>query len=542
MYRKSLRRHLLALTVSLSLGSAATHAVPMLVFEEVWAETGAGAEIVAIDATNNRVFSTTGDGVEVRALEDDGSYTKGELIGTFSIPNGGVNSVAVKNGIVAIAAAAQIVTNDGTVTFFDAGADPNGASPLDTVAVGALPDMLTFTPDGSKVLVANEGEPNDDYTTDPEGSVSVIDIDTSGSFSATVTHLDFNAFDSEKSAIENEGGRIFGPGASVSRDLEPEYIAVSPDGTQAFVTLQENNAVAIIDLDTNTVTDVQGLGFKDHSLPGNELDASDRDNTDGNLQNWPVFGMYQPDSIVSYTVAGETYYVTANEGDAREYEGTPGFVEEERVKDIQLDLNDDGIADTFSPLQDDEQLGRLNVTDTIGDTDGDGLFEQLYAFGARSMSIWDDQGMLVGDTGSTIEQMIRDMFPDQWEDGRSDNKGPEPEALEVVVLNGVPYALLGLERTDGFMVFDISNPTNPVYLDYIFNDRDEAPEGIDFALMAPIPSQGLYNDWGYVAVANEDSNTTVLYRVSQVPEASTLALLGLGLGLVSLRRRTQSKA
>ena len=92
------------------------------------------------------------------------------------------------------------------------------------------------------------------------------------------------------------------------------------------------------------------------------------------------------------------------------------------------------------------------------------------------------------------------------------------------------------------MVFDLSDPSNPVYMDYIFNDRDEAPEGIDFALMSPIPAQGLYSDWGYVAIANEDSNTTVLYRVSQVPEASTLALLGLGMGLVSLRRRQRRNA
>ncbi len=402
--------------------------------------------------------------------------------------------------------------------------------------------MLTFTPDGDKVLVANEGEPNDDYSTDPEGSVSVIDIDTSGgTFSAGVTSLDFTAFNSREDEIEDEGGRIFGPNvttggdATVAQDLEPEYIAVSPDGKQAFVTLQENNAVAIIDLETNTISDVQGLGFKDHDLPGNELDASNRDNIDGNLQNWPVKGMYQPDSIVSYTVDGETYYVTANEGDARDY---VGYSEEVRVEDLTLD------SSVFSDatLQDETNLGRLKTTTANGDADGDGLFEKIYAYGARSMSIWDAQGELIGDTGSTIESVIATMFPDQWEEGRSDDKGPEPEALEVLVLNGVPYALLGLERADGFMVFDISNPTNPIYLDYIFNDRDEAPEGIDFALMAPIPSQGLYNDWGYVAVANEDSNTTVLYRVSQVPEASTLALLGLGLGLVSLRRRTQSRA
>ena len=532
MQRKSLRRHLLALTLTLSLVSATTHAVPLLEFDELWSETGVGAEIVAIDAANNRVFSTSGNGVDVRRLKAQDGFAAGSLIGTFTPPNtGGVNSVAVKNGIVAIAAQAQTKTDPGTVVFYDASApDPSAATSLGSVTVGALPDMLTFTHDGKKVLVADEGEPNDAYTIDPQGTVSVIDIDTSSGFSASVTSVNFNAFDSKKSDIEAEGGRIFGPKASVSQDLEPEYIAVSPDSKQAFVTLQENNAVAIIDLDTNTVTDIQGLGFKDHSLPGNELDASNRDGIDGNLQNWPVLGMYQPDSIVSYTVGGETYYVTANEGDARDYSG---YSEEVRVHDLNLDT-------TFtdpSYLQDDANLGRLKTTTANGDANGDGLFEEIYAYGARSMSIWNDQGMLVSDTGSTIENVIATLFPERWVENRSDDKGPEPEALEVLMLNGVPYALLGLERASGFMAFDISDPTNPVYLDYIFNDRDVAPEGIDFALMAPIPSQGLYRDWGYVAVANEVSNTTTLYRVSQVPAASTLALLGFGMGLLALRRR-----
>lgn len=533
MQRKSLRRHLLALTLTFSLGSAATHAVPLLAFDELWSETGVGAEIVAIDAGNNRVFSTSGNGVDVRRLTAQGGFAAGSLIGTFTPPStGGVNSVAVKNGIVAIAAQAQTKTDPGTVVFYDAlAADPSAASALGSVTVGALPDMLTFTHDGKKVLVANEGEPNDAYTIDPEGSVSVIDIDTSSGFSASVTSVNFNAFDSKEPDIEAEGGRIFGPNASVSQDLEPEYIAVSPDSKQAFVTLQENNAVAIIDLDTNAVTDIQGLGFKDHSLPGNELDASNKDGIDGNLQNWPVLGMYQPDSIVSYTVGGETYYVTANEGDARDYSG---YSEEVRVHDLNLDTT---VFTDPGSLQDDANLGRLKTTTANGDADGDGLFEKIYAYGARSMSIWNDQGILVSDTGSTIENVIATLFPDQWVENRSDDKGPEPEALEVLMLNGTPYALLGLERASGFMVFDISDPTNPVYLDYIFNDRDVAPEGIDFALMAPIPAQGLYRDWGYVAVANERSNTTTLYRVSQVPEASTLALLGFGMGLVALRRR-----
>ena len=90
------------------------------------------------------------------------------------------------------------------------------------VEVGALPDMLTFTPDGSKVIVANEGEPNSDYTIDPEGSVSIIDVSGGlGAISqANVTTLNFNAFNPAQAALEAAGVRIFGPGATVSQDLE----------------------------------------------------------------------------------------------------------------------------------------------------------------------------------------------------------------------------------------------------------------------------------------------------------------------------------
>lgn len=233
------------------------------------------------------------------------------------------------------------------------------------------------------------------YNNDPEGSITIIDL-SGGVSSATATQLDFHAFNGKEADIAADGGRIFGPGASVSQDLEPEYIAVSPDGKTAFVTLQENNAVAKVDLTTNTITEIQGLGFKDHSQPGNEIDASNKDGIDGNLQNWPVFGMYQPDGIASYEAGGKHYYVTANEGDARDY---AGYSEETRVKKLTLDLDNDGIADPFSPLQDDDQLGRLKTTTANGDVDGDGMYEQIYSYGARSMSIWDEDGNLVSDTG-----------------------------------------------------------------------------------------------------------------------------------------------
>ncbi len=141
------------------------------------------------------------------------------------------------------------------------------------VEVGALPDMLTFTPDGAKVVIANEGEPNDDYSIDPEGSVSVISLPE---FSLTaISFTDFNAGENRNSELPTDKMVVDGYNASVAQSVEPEYVTISQDGSQAYVALQENNAIAVIDMATLSIERIFGLGFKDYSIPGNELDAGD---------------------------------------------------------------------------------------------------------------------------------------------------------------------------------------------------------------------------------------------------------------------------
>ena len=353
--------------------------------------------------------------------------------------------------------------------------------------------------------------------------------------SASVTSLNFNAFNGSEAAIEAEGGRIFGPGASVSMDLEPEYISVSPDGQTAFVTLQENNAVAKVDLSTATIVDIQGLGFKDHSAAENPLDPSDKDGGI-NIANWPVLGMYQPDSIDSYEVGGQVYYVTANEGDARDYDG---FSEEERVEDLTLDPT---VYPDAATLQQTENLGRLKTTTANGDSDGDGVFDQIYSYGARSSSIWDENGNLIFDSGDMIEQLTAQIAPEIFNqdegngeaDSRSDDKGPEPEALSLVEIGEWVYALVGLERTGGLMVFDVTDPTSPVFQQWLYNPADIGPEGIAFSLVSEHSRGGS----GYVAVANEVSGTTTFYEVNAVPEPTIIALLAIG--LLAVRRQLAS--
>ncbi|MGK7886093.1 MAG: choice-of-anchor I family protein, partial [Crocosphaera sp.] len=366
-----------------------------------------------------------------------------------------------------------------------------------------------------------------------------------------VSTANFNAFDGQEDTLRANGVRIFGldidhpndptKKASASRDFEPEYIAVSPDGDTAFVTLQENNAFAVVDIATAMVTDVLPLGFKDHSLPGNGLDASDRDG-EINIQNLPVFGMYQPDTIASYKVGEETYYVTANEGDARvrpsdddvlpepnDEEGDV-FNEEDRAKDLTLDPTAFPDAAT---LQTDEVLGRLNVTNTLGDTDGDGDFDELYAFGSRSFSIWNSDGQLVFDSGDDFEQITAALFPDIFNanrtggfESRSDNKGPEPEGVTVGMIGDRFYAFIGLERIGGFMTYDVTDPLNPLFIKYV-NDTalgDLSPEGLLF-----IPAEDSPNGDSLLVLTNEESGNTSIYSVTTPEPGSILGLMMLGI-------------
>jgi len=961
-----------------------------------------GAEISAFDPGSDRLFVVAGDVVEVLNLTNPSSPTKitDLALDTSTLPTGFnlvPNSVAVGKadtvsaGIVAVALAVKDDLNNqeiGQVQFFNA-AD---GSYIRTVNVGYLPDMVTFTPDGTKVLTANEGEPNESYTSDPEGSVSIIDI-SGGVAAATVQSATFTTFNTEQATLEAAGVRIFGQifdsagavvrDSTVAEDVEPEYITFNGDGTKAWVTLQENNAIAIVDIASATVESILPLGLKDHnsvtmtdletfeftnlpsigstdagqelflggfsglfyegtaangnlkfvtntdrgpngeatginrpfllpdftpeivrfelnpftetiaitqriqlkdsagelltglpntaistngnqayndevpvdlnnnpitpldplggdfegivinptdntfwmvdeyrpaiyhfgtdgtlidrfvptgtagaagqavgtfgeealpavlaqrrqnrgfeavalntdngklyafvqsplrnpdtltnsnlnslnnirivefdvateavtaqylyrmdngnlgadpntrpdklgdavyigngeflvverdddslnsgdalntiekkiyrfSLAGatningqdaaidlgggtlktidqmteaelvsqginlidkvlhvdlatagyntvekveglalvdantiavlndndfqvagitintttgtftpdptpepvvlglittnsNGLDASDRDvnfpnsGSSGriNIQNWPVFGLYQPDSIASFTANGQTYYVTANEGDTRvrptddnlltdtSIDEGDIFTEESRLSGVDLDNT---LFPDEATLKLNQNLGRLTVTTATGDTDNDGDIDQIHVPGARSFSIWDSTGTLVYDSGNDFEEIIAEQFPTFFNasndnntlDNRSDNKGPEPEGITVGKIGARTYAFIGLERIGGVMVYDVTLPETPTFVEYLndrdftanpeTNDTDSGPEGLLF-----IPSSDSPNGENLVVVANEISQTVSVLEFT--PPAFTLQLL-----------------
>lgn len=476
-----------------------------------------GAEIVAHDPNTQRLFITNGSTASIDVVDIRRPAAPELLFAIDIAPFGSVaNSVAVDDGVVAVAVAAHVSTDPGQVVFFN-----SQGNLLSRVTVGALPDMLTFTPNGKKVLVANEGEPSEDYSTDPEGSVSIIDV-SRGAANVMQDDVVTARFTQFNKRILDPSIRIFGPGATVAQDLEPEFLTVSPDSKKAWVVLQENNALAILDINKGAFKSLVGLGFKNHLHASNKLDVSDRDNAI-NIVNWPVFGMYLPDGITSFQHKGQSFLIMANEGDGRDYEG---FSEEARVKDLVLDP----VAfPNAAELQADDQLGRLTVTTVNGDIDNDGDFEEIYAFGGRSFSIRNAAGKLVFDSGDQFEQITAQMFPDHFNsnhtensfDDRSDAKGPEPENLVVGKVFGRDYVFIGLERIGGVMVYDVSNPFKPDFVQYINNRNfdgdpqtgtagDLGPEGLAF-----IPARHSPIHKPLLVVANEVSGTTTIYKIAK---------------------------
>ncbi len=476
--------------------------------------SGNGAEIPAYDPGSQRLFVVAGPVIEILSLANPASPT---LVGTISAATlGGLpNSVAVRNGLVAVAVEVTPKTANGNVKFLDV----NGTL-LNTVTVGAQPDMLTFTPDGTRVVVANEGEPLNFIpgTNDPDGSVSIINL-SGGVMAATVTTATFTAF--SKTALRAQGVRIDNRAATAAQDLEPEYITISPDSTTAYVALQENNALAVVNLNTATVTQILPLGLKNHSLPGNGLDASDQDGPRINIQNWPVFGMYMPDTIALYTVGGQNFIVTANEGDTRD---APGSADDDEIRVGNTGyVLDPTVFPDAATLKQNANLGRLTVSRVDGDLDGDTDIDRIQVFGTRSFSIWNTSGTRLFDSGDDFEQITAALTPTLFNanganipaqfDTRSDDKGPEPEALAVGMVGSRVYAFIGLERgPSGIMVYDITNPSAAQFVQYIRSDLDVRPEGMQF-----IPANQSPNGKALLLVASEVSNTTTVYQVRDTP-------------------------
>ena len=498
-----------------------------------------GTEIVSYDAASKQAYSINGFEKALDILDVSGLQAGSQEVADIPLKKrimledlagakldlGDITSVALspKGGILAVSAPADPVTDKGYVIFLD-----TEGTYLNHVQVGVLPDMVTFTPDGLHVLTADEGQPNDEYTIDPPGSVSIIDV--SGSM-ATLAQMDVTivGFDN----VDATGIRLAKPDATFANDAEPEYIVVSMDSKSAYVVLQENNAIATLDISTKSFTSVKSLGVVDHSVLGHGFDASDKDGT-AMLNNWPTLGMFMPDGISLYTSGGKTYLLTANEGDTKDYDG---YSEEIRVKDLQDSLALDAdyykgytqeqLNELAETLAEDERLGRLKTT-TANGIRADGKQEAIYSFGTRSFTIWNADDMsMVYDSADDFERITKRALPHAFNfdngenkfDSRSDDKGPEPESVITGTVGDKTYAFIGLERTSGMVAYDLTNPEQPVF-DTFFASRDYdapgetpvgdvAPEGLRFVAADESPTGN-----ALLLAAHEVSGTVAVYELT----------------------------
>lgn len=488
------------------------------------------AEIVAFDPTVDRLYIANSIAGKLDIVNFSNPAAPVAISSISLSSYGGINSVVAYNGVVACAIESVPAQNNGKVVFFDA----NGVY-INQVEVGAMPDMITFNKTYTKLLTANEGEPDATYANDPVGSVSVIDLTPgyAALTNANVTNIGFTAYNGQEVALRTQGIRVFSSSASVAQDFEPEYIAISDDNSKAYVSLQENNALVTIDLATNTIVSITALGYTSYSgASGNALDASDQSGAVLITGNLPIKGAYMPDAMVYKTIGGQGLLFTANEGDSREF---GSVIDGNRISSATFNNVLDATAfPDQSILRNNKFLGRLSALKYSGDTDGDGDYDELHVLGGRSYSIWNAQtGALVYDSKDLIEQITANhptfgsIFNASNTTGvpalknRSDDKGPEPEGVTVASINGSTYAFVSLERIGGVMMFNVDNPNSPVFIGYA-NNRSTTTSGPDLGAEGIIFISGTDspNNKPLLILANEVSSTLSIYQINTCADLS----------------------
>ena len=535
------------------------------------------SEIVSYDSCSDRLYVVNAEDKSVDILNLNRLDSSPTKAGTINLSDAGANantaigsanSVVAKNGLVAIAIENKDKQSKGIVAIYRS----DTLALINTYTVGSLPDMVAMTDDSRYILVANEGEPSGDYSIDPEGSVTIIDIEagleTSKALVKRVGFDDFN--DGATRANELNSVRLTRPNnATVAQDLEPEYIALTQNG-KAVISLQENNAMAVIDIATAHIESITGLGVKSWSSiadGGAQLDLTNEDKQ-FNLRSYPqLVGYYMPDSIASFRIKGTDYIISANEGDGREYiypatqftcelanhqwegdnyAGTPAYKMvtdgcisyTDEVHAIELDVAGGHPLMSLAAygkggiIADKNAIGGVKV---VKDKQEVSVGDNIYTFGARSFSIWNINGERIFDSGSELSKLANstsfwNMSNDSnTNDDRSDDKGVEPEAIEVAVINGQTLAFVGLERHGGVAVYNVSEPNQPILMDYL-NNRDFTVNVCTLVNEDGECSNGIYNpaagDLGpesieyfnrigrhFIAVGNEVSGTTTIYEL-----------------------------
>ena len=471
---------------------------------------GGSLEIVAYNPANGYAYAVSGVKGTLIAVDLNGSldgdkavtltgteYDVKELVDGFEY--GDMTSVAVSpdRSRLAVAIQAENYADNGVVALFACSTD-GSLELLSVVSVGVQPDMLTFADNGT-ILTADEGEPRDGSdAADPKGSVTIIIIDGAGSMNANSVY--FDKFDAKREELIS-AGVLVQKNRQPSVDFEPEYIAVA--GNNAYVSLQEANAIAVLNISSGEFTNVYPLGFQNFGETKIDLEK----NGTIELKNYEnVYGIKMPDGISAAVIGGKTYVFTANEGDSRA--DWPGL--------------DNEYEDKTSPTGNvtlDSKVVWFNAGMWDGlDSDKD------YIFGGRSFSIYEaaaDGLKLVFDSGSEFEEVTAEKLPDYFNasndktspDNRSGKKGPEPESVVTGTVGKKTYAFIAIERIGGVMVYDITDPANAAFVNYInsreFDDAikgDVSPEGLCF-----VPASDSKSGNALLLTACEVSGTLTVY-------------------------------
>lgn len=493
---------------------------------------GGVMEIVAYNKTNGYAYAVNGqdgvlaaidiaggdtelssDDIDIKALVSDSDFTYGDMTSVAVSPDGSLIAAALQD---------EDYEEEGRIALFSSASD-GSIELLNVYEAGIQPDMVTFSPDGRYVLTADEGEPREGYgEDDPEGSVTVVSLDD-----GIVSVIGFEAFDNPlaRKALADKG-IIMQKGTVPSEDFEPEYIAVG--NNKAYITLQEANAVAVLDLDNMLFTGVYTVGLEDYSVVPVDIDKKDdayNPKTYATLR-----GIRMPDGIACFSIDGNDYIITANEGDAREWG--------DYLNEDERDFGDGDSSPTGAITAENSGLDGKVVF--LASDDYDGLDDDIdYLYGGRSMTIFraDDSGLEeVFSTADDAERITYSYLPEYYNasndnavlDDRSGKKGPEAEAVTVGEVNGRIYAFLALERTGGIMVYDVTDPENSKYVNYI-NTRDFT----SIASGSEIYEDGELDKWvtggdvapeGLAFVSAEDSTSGEALLIAAFEVSGTVAV------------------
>lgn len=435
-----------------------------------------------------------------------------------------VSAIAARQGVVALTFINNLPQARGKLVLLD-----TAGQLINQFTVGAYPSFVRFSSDGRYLIVGNEGPPADDYSVDPMGSVSVLQILSANPSVLTQNDVFTIGFKGLDSTDYHPLLRIYGNDGQQlpSQDIEPEDIALLPGSTKAVVSLQENNGIALIDFGSFSLDTVHGLGWQSHQDSSDGLDGSAQ-NQRINIRGYKnLFGLYQPKGLAALQQLGKNYILSANQGAYRAYSG---YDETQLVKNTAL--NPSTIPDRSQYIED-SLIGSLRLTKTMGNARNVFIYDSMFTFGTRSWSVWDDSLNLVWDSGDDLAEWLAQAFPNQFNSLANSNQsykqasphfGPEAHLVTYGEVDGTPYAFVGLKQMGAVAIYDLSNIQSPQQVSLLL-DRD-------FSLAASDPQSGDQGitDLSFVPANLSPNGLELLIASHGVSGSLSVYELGQGIG------------